>query len=107
MWSQHSARAQSANGRISGGVANARPRTVLAATIALASALFVMVGSPHAAGTFAPTIKLETSTTRATAHPDARITIDNSASDENIKDLTLQMPDGFWGSLAAVSTRCS
>ncbi len=69
--------------------------------------LFVAVGNPKAAGVFSPSVKIETSTTRATAHPDARITIDNSASDENIKDLTLDLPDGFWGSLAAVDSKCT
>lgn len=70
-------------------------------------AVLAVSGVTHAAGTFAPTITFETSTTRATAHPDARITIDNSASDENIKDLSLKLPEGFWGSLAAVDSKCS
>lgn len=74
---------------------------------ALAAALAVtLVGSASASAAFAPTIKFETSTSRATAHPDARITIDNSASDVNIKDLTLSLPDGFWGSMAAVLDKC-
>ena len=82
-------------------------RIVAAAALTVAAVLTVAIGNPRAAGNFAPTITLETSTTRATAHPDARITIDNSASDENIKDLTLQLPDGFWGSLAAVDSKCT
>lgn len=59
----------------------------------------------HSAGAddpaFAPTITLQTSTTRAAAHPDARITIDNSQSSEQIKDLTIDLPDGMMGSLNA------
>ncbi|MBI2690789.1 MAG: hypothetical protein HYX29_02405 [Solirubrobacterales bacterium] len=86
---------------------SARIRTAFIVTIALATVLFAAVGDPRASGTFSPTITIETSTTRATAHPDARITIDNSSSSDNIKDLTLQLPDGFWGSLAAVSTKCT
>ncbi|MBI2690790.1 MAG: hypothetical protein HYX29_02410 [Solirubrobacterales bacterium] len=82
-------------------------RAALALALALATLLFAAVGDPRASGTFSPTITIETSTTRATAHPDARITIDNSSSSDNIKDLTLQLPDGFWGSLAAVSTKCT
>jgi hypothetical protein len=62
-----------------------------------------MTGSPFASGTFAPTITFETSTTRASAHPDARITIDNSASSEDLKGMTINLPKGFWGSLAAAS----
>jgi hypothetical protein len=70
-------------------------------------ALLVATSVTNASGTFAPTVTMETSSTRATAHPDARITVDNTASSENIKDLTLNMPSGFWGSLAAVSAKCS
>lgn len=84
--------------------ANLRVVLVLASVVV---ALFAVTGVTQASGTFAPTISLETSTTRATAHPDARITIDNSASSENIKDLTLSLPDGFWGSLGAVPYKCS
>ena len=73
--------------------------------IGLLAASFA-ISSSRAVGTFDPTITLETSTTRATAHPDARITIDNTASSENIKDLTLRLPNGFWGSLGAVPLKC-
>lgn len=83
-----------------------RMRTIGVLAVGLL-ALLVATGVTGASGTFAPTITLETSTTRATAHPDARITIDNSASAENIRDLTLDLPNGFWGSLAAVATRCT
>lgn len=66
-------------------------------------ALFVVTGVTNAdpGPAFAPTISLETSTTRAAAHPDARITVDNSASTEQIKDLTIDLPNGMMGSLNA------
>lgn len=97
----------SALNAIRASISSPRLRALLVATGAIATVLVVLVGTPRAAGTFAPTIKMETSTTRATSHPDARITIDNSASSENIKDLVLSLPDGFWGSLAAVPTKCT
>jgi hypothetical protein len=75
--------------------------------LSLTVVLFAAItGSPRAAGVFAPTVTLETSTTRATSHPDARITIDNTASDEDIKTLSMNLPPGFWGSLAA-ATKCT
>ncbi|MFT4050462.1 MAG: hypothetical protein QM648_11595, partial [Solirubrobacterales bacterium] len=89
-----------------GGMKSNRLRTI-GVLVAGLMALFVVTGVTHASGPFAPKVTLETSTTRATAHPDARITIDNSDSDTNIKDLTLSLPDGFWGSLAAVDSKCS
>src|SRR5689334_13830914 len=41
--------------------------------------------SSNASGVFNPSITFQTSTTRASAHPDLRITIDNHLSDESIK----------------------
>lgn len=74
---------------------------IAVAALLLATALVFT----HSAGAddpaFAPTITLQTSTTRAAAHPDARITIDNSQSSEQIKDLTIDLPDGMVGSLNA------
>jgi len=65
-------------------------------------AIFLSLGGvTQATVPFAPKVSMQVSTTRATAHPDARITIDNSNSDENIKSMTLDLPTGFWGSLAA------
>lgn len=71
------------------------------ALIAVAGVLLVSLSSPRAAGNFVPTISFETSTTRATSHPDLRITVDNSQSSEQIKSVQIDMPDGFMGSLAA------
>lgn len=79
-----------------------RPVTLaLALTCLSAVGLFAVVTSSSAVGTFAPTIAFELSTNRATAHPDARITIDNSNSSEDIEGMTIKLPNGFWGSLAA------
>ncbi|MGB0872308.1 MAG: hypothetical protein ACPGYP_04140 [Solirubrobacterales bacterium] len=77
-------------------------RIAVALAIVVIGGVFVLGNeTPRAAGTFAPTIAIETSTTRATAHPDARITIDNTASDELLRDLTIDLPDGMMGSLNA------
>jgi hypothetical protein len=79
----------------------------LAAMLGLALAVILSITmTSRAVGTFVPTITFETSTSRATAHPDARITIDNSQSSEHIKSISLSLPNGFWGSLAA-ATKCS
>lgn len=78
---------------------------ILVGSLALLGVLGFTVSS-NAVGTFAPTITFETSTTQATAHPDARITVDNSASSEALRSVSIDMPDGFWGSLAAVATKC-
>jgi hypothetical protein len=48
-----------------------------------------------------PAIGFELSTNRATAHPDARITVSNTAGNQGIKSMRLRLPKGFWGSLAA------
>lgn len=85
-------------------LATTRQRWVQAAFLAVIALAIVVVASPSASratGNFTPTITLETSTTRAAGHPDARITIDNSTSSEEIKDLTIDLPDGFMGSLNA------
>lgn len=58
-------------------------------------------------GTFDPTVTFETSTTRATAHPDARITIDNSGNTADVGSVSISLPNGLWGSLAAVSEKCA
>lgn len=68
---------------------------------ALALMLTIVLPTTRAAGTFAPTVDFQLSTTRATSHPDARIVIDNSASDEDLKSVQIDLPDGLWGSLAA------
>lgn len=81
-------------------------RVAFAAIAALAVVLVFGDASPRAAGNFTPTIKFETSTSRAAAHPDARITIDNSSSSEDIEDLTIDLPDSFMGSLNAAE-QCS
>lgn len=81
-------------------------RIAMLAVLAMAIVLVFSDGTPRAAGVFAPTVSIETSTTQATAHPDARITVDNSASDENIKSIKLSLPDGMWGSLASVAAKC-
>lgn len=57
-------------------------------------------------GTFDPTVTFETSTTRATAHPDARITIDNSGNTADVGAISISLPDGFWGSLASINSKC-
>jgi hypothetical protein len=82
-------------------------RTLGVLVAALVLIVVVTSGSVSASGTFSPTVSLELSTTRATAHPDARLTIDNSgsAADENIKSMTMRLPDGLWGSMAA-ATKC-
>jgi hypothetical protein len=85
---------------------SATSRVLLLAALVSVIVLAFAAGSPRASGVFAPTISIETSTTRASAHPDARITIDNTASDENIASMTMSLPDYFWGSLAAVSQKC-
>lgn len=82
-----------------------RKQSIVVLSIALIAVLAFTANS-GAVGTFAPTITIETSTSRATAHPDARITVDNSASNENLKDLTIDLPDGFMGSLNS-APRCS
>ncbi|MBJ7458189.1 MAG: hypothetical protein JHD02_03275 [Thermoleophilaceae bacterium] len=83
-------------------------RAGLLAIAVTALVLILSPGVPKASGTpFAPTISIETSTTRASAHPDARITIDNTASDENIASMTMSLPDSFWGSLGAVEAKCT
>ncbi len=84
--------------------ATTRQRWLQAAWLAAFAIAIVVAMSPSASratGNFTPTITLETSTTRAAAHPDARITIDNSSSSEDIKDLTIDLPNGFMGSLNA------
>lgn len=83
----------------------ARKQTIIVLSIALLVVL-ALTSNSRAITTFAPTITLETSTSRAAAHPDARITIDNSDSSENLRDLTIDLPDGFMGSLNA-APRCS
>jgi hypothetical protein len=55
---------------------------------------------------FNPTVAFSTSTTLAGAHPDAQVTITNPGS-EDLKSVTLDLPDGMWGSLAAVATPCT
>ncbi len=71
--------------------------------IVAAGVLLIQGSNTRASGVFAPTVDLTLSTTRATAHPDARIVIDNSASSEDIKKLTIKMPNGFMGSLNAAA----
>ncbi|MGK2877927.1 MAG: hypothetical protein ACSLFF_05065 [Solirubrobacterales bacterium] len=93
-------------GKLKALVATDLRRVSLVATVASLVVMAAAVGSPNAAGVFAPTISLETSTSRASAHPDARVVIDNTDSDTNIKDLKLSLPDGFWGSIGAVPLKC-
>lgn len=82
-------------------------RNLLALSALLAAGVLVFTNPAGADDPdFAPTITLQTSTTRAAAHPDARITVDNSNSNEQIKDLTIDLPDGFMGSLNAAQ-QCS
>lgn len=81
-------------------------RVLAVALLLTIVALAMSVGSPRAAGLFEPTITFETSTTRATSHPDARITVNVPAGNEDLKTMTLTLPTGFWGSLAA-ATKCS
>lgn len=82
-------------------------RNLLALSVLLATGALLFSNPAGADGpAFAPTITLQTSTTRAAAHPDARITVDNSNSSEQIKDLTIDLPDGFMGSLNAAE-QCS
>jgi hypothetical protein len=82
-------------------------RNLLALSALLAAGVLVFTNPAGADDPdFAPTITLQTSTTRAAAHPDARITVDNSNSNEQIKDLTIDLPDGFMGSLNAAE-QCS
>lgn len=82
-----------------------RKQTIVVLSIALVAVLALTANS-GATGNFTPTISFETSTTRAAAHPDARITIDNSSSSEDIEDLTIDLPDSFMGSLNAAE-QCS
>lgn len=78
-------------------------RAGVLAVISLALVLMLAPGVPRADGIFQPTVEFETSTTQAAAHPDLRITVDNTASDfdNDIESLSFQLPDGFWGSLDA------
>lgn len=94
--------AGSANASLTdGSVRAAWLRAGIVGVVALALVLTIQIGSPRAAGEpFNPTVTFETSTTQATAHPDARISI-ASNSDEKLKAVTIDLPDGFWGSLAA------
>lgn len=95
--------------KVATAIVSRRQTVQLLAVLALVSVgvMLITISSPHAAGNFDPTITFETSTTRATAHPDLRITIDNTVSDEDIKDLTIDMPNSFWGSLNAVPFKCA
>ena len=73
--------------------------------------LAMFVGSSYGDGdddpaTFDPTVTFETSTTRATAHPDARITIDNSGNTADVRTIAISLPNGFWGSLASINSKC-
>lgn len=77
-----------------------RKRTIAMLSLALI-AILALTANSSATGNFTPTISLETSTTRATAHPDARITIDNTSSSEDLRDLTIDLPKGLLGSLDA------
>lgn len=81
-------------------------RVAFTAIAALAVVLVFGDASPRAAGNFTPTITFETSTTRATSHPDVRITVDNTSSSEDLRDLTIDLPKGFLGSLDAAE-QCS
>lgn len=78
-------------------------RFALAGAALVAALLAMGVGSSRATGTFEPTVTFNTTTTRATAHPDAQITIDNSQSSSQIESMTIGLPDGMWGSLAAAN----
>ncbi|MGB3951877.1 MAG: hypothetical protein WBK99_01835 [Solirubrobacterales bacterium] len=86
-------------------LANRAVQLATLAAIASAGVLLLSLSSPRAAGggTFAPTVELQVSTTRATAHPDARLTVTVPAGDEAIKDLTIDLPKGLWGSLNAAA----
>lgn len=94
--------AGSANASLTdGSVRAAWLRAGIVGVVALALVLTIQIGSPRAAGDpFNPSVTFETSTTQATAHPDAKISI-VSTSDEKLKAVTIDLPDGFWGSLAA------
>ena len=83
-----------------------RELRVVAVFAALAAVVFVATAGAAGPATFAPTISIETSTSRAAAHPDARITIDNQDSTEALKDATIDLPQGFMGSLNAAE-QCS
>ena len=54
---------------------------------------------------FGPTMSVSSSTNVARAHPDLDITIDN-LSHEDIKDVTVKMPDGLFGSLQGAQGLC-
>lgn len=80
-------------------------RVGLTAMLAVVAVLCLQVASSEADDPFAPTVTLATSTTLAAAHPDARITITNPGT-EDLKSIQLDLPDGMWGSLAAVPDLC-
>lgn len=86
-------------------------KSILLALSVMAWAFALTVGPSYGdqdnnPATFDPTVTFETSTTRATAHPDARITIDNSGNTADVGSIAISLPDGFWGSLAAVNSKC-
>jgi hypothetical protein len=55
---------------------------------------------------FAPTLTVTPSTTGARQHPSLDVSLSNSSA-ENIKDLKLSMPDGFFGGLTGVAQTCT
>ncbi|MDO8630235.1 MAG: hypothetical protein Q7R41_07055, partial [Phycisphaerales bacterium] len=54
---------------------------------------------------FGPTMTVTSSTNVARAHPDIDITIDN-LSHEDVRDVTVSLPDGFFGGLQGVGELC-
>lgn len=91
------------SGLTGGSTAAAWRRAGVLAVVLFALVLVLAPGVPKASGVFQPTVTFQTSTTQAAAHPDLRITVDNTASDfdNDIASLSFQLPDGFWGSLDA------
>lgn len=85
-----------------GSVKAAWHRVLLAAVVATSLVFGGLIAESQADPVpFAPTVTFTTSTKQAAAHPDAKITI-TSVSDEKLKSATIDLPNGFWGSLAAV-----
>ncbi|MFY9489237.1 MAG: hypothetical protein WAP35_11170 [Solirubrobacterales bacterium] len=71
-----------------------------AATLTLAPAL-------ASASPFSVALSATTSTDNAGAHPDLTLKIDTGGSAEDLKDVSISLPDGFMGSLAAIVPKCT
>lgn len=77
-----------------------RSRVIAIGFAALIAVFAITINSTASGGPFNPVVTFQTSTTQATAHPDARITITNGSS-ENIREVAIDLPKGMWGSMAA------